>query len=73
MVEVCGLLSLPVRRKGWAQGPVVRFARCALNGWMRVRKEERMGCCCSVRAPQGVLQRESSEALEDVINSVELR
>ena len=73
MVEVCGSLSLPVRRKGWTQGLVLGFAGSALNGWRSVRRAEGMECCWSVGALHGVVQCENSEALEGVIVSLELR
>ena len=73
MVKACGSLSLPVRRKGWTQGPVLGFAGSALNGWRRVRRAEGMECCWSVGALQGVVECGNSEALEDVIVLLELR
>ena len=73
MVEVCGSLCLPVRRKGWTQGLVLGFAGSALNGWRSVRRAEGMECCWSVGALHGVVQCENSEALEGVIVSLELR
>ena len=71
MVEVCGSLCLPVRRKGWTQGLVLGFAGSALNGW-RVRRAEGIECCWSVGALHGVVQCENSEALEYAIVSFEL-
>ena len=73
MVEVCGSLCLPVRRKGWTQGLVLGFAGSALNGWRSVRRAEGMECCWNVGALHGVVQCENSEALEGVIVSLELR
>ena len=72
MVEVCGSLCLPVRRKGWTQGLVLGFAGSALHCWRRVRRAEGMECCWSVGGLHGVVQCENSEALEDVIVSVGL-
>ena len=73
MVEVCGSLCLPVRRKGWTQGLVLGFAGSALHCWRRVRRAEGKECCCSVGALQGVVECENSEALEDVTVLLELR